>query len=317
MIFSNVDKQTAIYCITGVCGFIGRSTAYHLLKNGKIVIGIDACGLLPSKFDRYIQSGQLVFLLQDFISAKHVVKQMLNKKPDCQKIFIHLAGISDVDRCSSDPSLAYFVNVQLTWEVSRFCAESGIGRCLFASTGYVYGTSVANWMFKETDALKPDNVYTATKIAAEHLLTVQSLQNEFKCVIMRFSNVYGKESSAKTVLGTIIEQARNNARILIKDPTPIRDFVYIDDIAEAILKLSNAILNESVTIVNIGTGVGTRIGDVVSIVEQLIGMQINSQKDDVGNSLVLDPATLSCLIGWIPQITVKQGLRQILTKKDL
>jgi nucleoside-diphosphate-sugar epimerase len=316
MIYNNIESDKLIFCITGVCGFIGRSTALHLLKNGATVVGVDPSSFLPPELKAIEKTDRFIFLPLDFLSARNVLEQALSKRQDWQKIFIHLAGMADANACNNDPSQTYYVNVHMTWEVARFCAQAGIDICLLASTGYVYGTSTALRPSKETDPLKPDTVYTATKIAAEHLLALQSQQEKFQAIIMRFGNVYGKEGSIKTVLGTIIDQARKNLPIRIKDPTPIRDFIHVDDIAEAVFRLSRATLFEQVTIVNVGTGKGTRIGAVVAMVEQMRGKKYKMENDSFGDTLVLDPAFLYQLTGWIPQISINQGLQQIVTVKD-
>lgn len=318
MTSSSIENCQPVYCITGVCGFIGRSVARNLLKNGLTVIGIDSCEVLPADLEEYVQYGRMFFLPQDFFKARTDIKHILNNRHDCQKVMIHLAGIADAGICSKNPERAYAANVHLTWEIACFCADAGIGRCLFASTGYVYGTSTRMRLFKETDTVKADSVYAATKIASEHLLSVQSHQNDFQAVIMRFSNVYGKDSNSKTVLGKIIDQAKKNLPVTVRDASPVRDFIHIDDVAEAVMRLSKVSIDQQAIIVNVSTGRGIRIAEAAAIAAQACGKVYDgvTQQDSVGNMLVLDTSFLECLVGWVPEITISQGLQQIITSKE-
>lgn len=316
MISSNNNLGSTVYFITGVCGFVGRSILSRLLKSGNFVVGIDSAPISVVELKEYCKSGQLIFIEQDFFSAIDKIKKVLSTVKNSRKIFIHLAGLADANLCADNPAQAYSINVHLTWGVARFCAESGFDRCIFASTGYVYGTSVGMKLFRETDRIKADSVYTSTKIAAESLFSLSAINNDFNLVIMRFANIYGVDCSIKTVLGTLMNQVKQRQPIVVKDPSPIRDFIHIEDVTDALIQLTDAKLPEQVTIVNIGTGVGTRIGSLASQLAALTGGIYEGDTGENGNRLVLDIEKLYQITGWKPKIPLNMGLQQLVLSKE-
>ena len=289
----------------------------RLLNSGITVVGVDSFGALPQELLPFQKAEHFIFIPQDFVSATETLQACVNKMADQPSALLHLAGMAGVDACAANPAQAYGANVHLTWEVARFCAQTRINRCLLASTGYVYGSSKTLELVNETALLKCDSVYTATKIAAEHLLSVQARQHGFHAIIMRFSNVYGEGCSTKTVVGTILDQARRGGSITVKDTSPVRDFVFIDDVAEAIERLLGVPLLGGATAVNISTGIGTAIGELVGTVEELVGQAPSLHRDGPDDFLVLDRTCLLRLTGWFPRTSIDRGLEKILSAKDI
>jgi nucleoside-diphosphate-sugar epimerase len=141
-------------------------------------------------------------------------------------------------------------------------------------------------------------------------------------IVMRLANVYGPRMSGSNVISEILRQIPNQGDILVADSTPVRDFVWVEDIVEGISKLAlmdKAELGES-KVYNLGTGVGTSISELAQLVLDLIGQPerrvVSKNPMGLASSIVLDYSSTTNACGWVPQTSLREGLRSLLFSSD-
>jgi nucleoside-diphosphate-sugar epimerase len=179
-------------------------------------------------------------------------------------------------------------------------------KIIYASSSVLYGDQ-SNSPRKENDPLFVYDSYTRVKHLSEHLVTAN------KGTILRFSNLYGKGMSDKNVMSSILNQVKDPGPIALRSTSPVRDFLWVEDAAKAILQ---TIQNDLTGIYNVGSGVGTSIGQLADLFVQNIGQnnrQINSQDEKkITSHLVLDISKIVQTTDWYPQMSLKQGIARLL-----
>ena len=238
--------------VTGGSGFIGS----HLLK----------------KIDGFDFSTEKGFDIRD--SGKAIGKI---KGAD---VVVHLAAATDAS--SNDVEEIFGTNVHGTLNVLEACRKNDIGKLVFSSSAAVYGDEEPP--LRESMSCRPINIYGASKMAAESYISAYANSYGLDATIFRFFNVYGP--GCKGVVRTFIKEALNRRKIVIKgDGSQTRDFVYIDDVVDAIIK---AFSKKGLGPYNIGTGVETSISKLADMVSQLSGKlaitHCSSRKNDIKRS---------------------------------
>jgi UDP-glucose 4-epimerase len=229
---------------------------------------------------------------------------------------VHLAGIGIAAEADANHEQAISSNVTLTERLlAAMHARASAASFIFASTGAVYGIR-ADGPAREEDLPAPGNVYAASKLAAEAFCHAAARRHGLSCEIIRISNVYGPESGDHTVLGRLLNQAKRGESLAALTPNPIRDFIYIDDVAEGIVRLLDTGYESGCRITNLSTGVGTRICDAAEIIRSIVGGPAAAWQDSANghdDTLILSNQNLTGRTGWRPHYTMAAGLRAVLT----
>jgi nucleoside-diphosphate-sugar epimerase len=234
-------------------------------------------------------------------------------------VCIHLAGMANARLCEEQPQNAFQANVAFVWQILECCANFHFKRFVAPSSAYVYGNS-CDRPFTENDPVFANNVYTATKIAAESLIT-SSFNKTFSSLVARLSNVYGPSMSSQTAVGSLCYQIKCGKSPAMENLNPVRDFIFIDDVAESLIKLSlltRERLNDfdNPTFVNVSTGKGTSIAEMVRMAQAIMDNKHHHYIESPCNardSLILANEKLLAMSGFIPQIHLGEGLRRMLT----
>jgi nucleoside-diphosphate-sugar epimerase len=293
--------------VAGVNGRIGRRLAPALIAQGSLVVGIARNS--PPKNMSIIQGD-----LSDYsvMERAFLVLQRGEGESLAPTTVVHLAGMADASEASLNPNRAFQVNVGLTQKLLEYSGRKGVEHFIFASTGYVYGltgTLPAN----EDSPVHPESVYATTKLAAESLVRDHASKYGLKADILRISNVYGPDSPPSTVVGRILQLARERNPILVRSREPVRDFIYIDDVVNAIVKLIEFARGDGCRVYNVSSGIGTSIGCLVDTIEAI---ERGTQPDfsDAGSEdrLVLCNDALKAQTTWCPQYSLADGLRACL-----
>jgi nucleoside-diphosphate-sugar epimerase len=302
-------KQKAI--ITGACGTIGLALSKHLIGKGIDVIGVDRKDRqYPSRFF----SGDLL----DKTFFTNIVKQVC----DDQAIVsvIHLAGQSDAKLCEDDPLEAFRQNTLATVNVLEGCAKNQISKFIFASTSYVYGDTYQENVTEEFN-IQPLGIYPLSKAASEVIIKDYPQQNKMSCYVVRISNVYGPDLKPGTVLEKMMSQYYQNEKISLNNLTPIRDFIYIDDVVEGLSRLMMVEEEASCRFFNLSTARATSMGELVELFCELKGLSQKFEHKSVESGqkisrLVLDNQALKQHLQWQPSITLRDGLTKIFKIKE-
>lgn len=292
--------------LIGGNGFLGRNLARTLLQNGNKVFIFDR-GINNVNNSIYEIEGNL----NDLDKIKSII---MNNKID---ILIHLVS-SLLPGSSDEEYLSDLVNVQIpTVSLLRICSENRIKFIYLSSGGTVYGTK--NGKLSEINKLEPISYYGLSKVNIEQLIQFHNSKYGLQYLILRPSNPFGhgqrldgKQGLIAVLIGKIIKKERLT---VFGDGTNIRDYIYIDDFVFYVTKL----IEKNITnkIINIGSGVGYSVNQIISKVESIAGTKIEIERkmnrsDDV-KEIVLDISVLNNIIPY-EQITIEDGIKKFYTQ---
>ncbi|WP_455872561.1 NAD-dependent epimerase/dehydratase family protein [Rhizobium yanglingense] len=321
------------YFITGTAGFIGFHLARRLLQDGHRVTGFD--GLTPYynvklKHMRHAALAQfpafkpVVAMLEDQKALEDAVGKA---KPD---ILIHLAAQAGVRYSLENPRAYLSSNVEGSWNILETAERHNVQHLMLASTSSIYGAN-PSVPFHETDrADEPLTVYAATKKSMELMAHSHAHLYKLPTTAFRFFTVYGPWGRPDMALFKFVKSMLENQPIEIYGEGKMsRDFTYIDDLVESIVRLSaimpseeNRIADDKVEtlsrqapfrVVNIGGGQPVSLMDFVETVEKALGQpaerkMLPMQKGDVPRTFA-SPDLLVALTGYKPDTKLETGVR--------
>ena len=199
-------------------------------------------------------------------------------------------------------------------QVAEACADVGVSRFVFTSSGgTVYGP-VSTHPTPETETNTPLNAYGVTKLAAEHFLRLLSASSVISASVLRVSNPYGPGQFARRGQGFIaaaMNAAYTGAELEIwGDGSVVRDFIYVGDAASAFVAACGS--PNAFDLVNVSFGAGASLKEICAGVEQASGRKLNvkymaSRAADVPVS-VLENSRAREVLGWAPQTSLAEGL---------
>ena len=292
--------------VSGGAGFIGSHVVDHLVQEGHQVAVIDNLSTGKRKnLNKYAR-----FYKMD-IQSKSVDRVFRQERP---MILIHLAAQMDVRRSTEDPVFDANVNILGTINLLEHAVRHGVRKVLFASSGgAVYGEQ-QSFPAQETHETDPLSPYGISKLAGEKYLIYYHHVTGLKFVALRFGNVYGPRQDSEGEAGVIAIFTKK----FLKGDQPIingtgkqtRDFVYVDDVVEAI---KGTLALDIQGIYNVGTGKETTINDCFKMLKKLTGSDCKNLYGPAkkGEQLrsVLDMTKLRHTFDWEPQVNISEGLR--------
>mgnify|MGYP001042347904 FL=1 len=311
--------------ITGGAGFIGSHTAVELLNAGKEIVIVD--NLSNSKAEAVRRIAQITGKEPKFYQAD------LLDRPAMEQIFnennieavVHFAGLKAVGESVYKPLEYYHNNITGTLVLCDVMRSHGCKKIVFSSSATVYGMNNPV-PFKEGMPTSATNPYGYTKVMIEQILTdLHTADPEWSVVLLRYFNPIGAHKSG--LLGEDPNGIPNNLLPYISqvaigkleclsifgndyethDGTGVRDYIHVVDLALGHLKaLSYAETHTGVEAVNLGTGVGYSVLDVVHSFEKACGKPINyriapRRAGDIAKNYA-DPAKARELFGWEAQL---------------
>jgi UDP-glucose 4-epimerase/dTDP-L-rhamnose 4-epimerase len=237
---------------------------------------------------------------------------------------VHAAALADVAECTRNPGAALRANVQGTQTVLDAAARHShaLKRLVFVSSASVYGVgagfSVTGARFSEEDPVRPASVYANTKLWGEHqtALTLGSPDDSY--AVVRYFSVYGepqvvKENSHSWVVAWFAVRAALGLPLHLNGGGhQVRDFVHVDDIADATLLAAVTDRAHRAT-VNVGTGRATSIRQVADLVRRhfpaaRIVEAPRPQGDPLG--ACADTTRMREVLDWEPQVDIEDGVRR-------
>lgn len=301
--------------ITGGAGFIGSHAADRLLRGGWDVEIVDD---FSSGKRANVPAAARVHELD--VRSSEAANLVRVGRYDA---VVHLAAQMDVRKSVADPLFDSDVNVRGTINIAEAVrrARSRV-RVVFASTGGVlYGDHHQPPNF-ETTRKEPDSPYAIAKLACEYYLSYFSRIHGLDCVALRFGNVYGPRQDPHGEAGVVAifcgRLLEGKPLTVFGDGLQTRDYVYVADVAEAIIRAIDAPLAEPAGIdaraFNIGTGRGTSVLEIADRLRAAAGSsggvdfaprRAGEQQDSFINC---DKARDD--LGWSPRVDLDEGLRE-------
>lgn len=235
--------------------------------------------------------------------------QTWNSFPDCD-IVIHLAGKSFVPDSWTDVYGYSQTNLLSTIAALEYCKNKN-ARLIFLSS-YLYGNPVS-LPISENAPLIIQNPYALTKKWAEESCEFYSNNYNIPVTIIRPFNVYGPGQSSSFLLPQIINQIKSKKEIKLKDLTPKRDYIYITDLINAIIKAIDT--NLGFELFNIGSGVSYSVEEIVSIIQKIFGLNLpvlsedTIRKGEIMNTIA-DISKANQILNWAPTYSIYDGLKE-------
>lgn len=311
----NNEKQILI---TGGLGFIGHHLVKKLIREGYFPIIIDNLSNGSLSNLKKISKDKYFFIKADIQDYKKIQKKLLPFNPNT---IVHLAAIHFIPYCNDHEDEVMKVNVDGTNNLLKLSKDLNIQKFIFTSSASVYGLSEK--AHKETDQRRPADIYGRSKSIGENQVIKYSKNNK-KCNynIFRLFNVYGPNDLTPHFIPEMIKKIRKQKEILVGNINTKRDYVYVDDVVEAYVKIIKSTKNKKTNIYNVGTGTSIDGRQVIDLLAKNLNRSISIKQDksllrnvDV-NNLQADITKLSKTYNWQPKNNINQGIKKICQKKN-
>jgi UDP-glucose 4-epimerase len=300
------------FLVTGGAGFLGTALANRLVRDGHQVRVIDN-----------LEAGESVGLDDGVLFTRGDVADRpklwtLLQDVDC---VYHLAARVLVSESILYPRVYNEVNVGGTVSVMEAMRDAGVRRVVFTSSGAIYGEQ-AEQPVREDQVPNPQSPYAVSKLAAEYYVRTIGALWGIETVILRIFNAYGPGQSLPPshppVVPRFLHQAlRGGSLVIFGGGGQTRDFVYVDDVVEALVAAAVA-ADVDRRVVNLGTGRETSINDLTALVARTTGRDVellHSPAESGGVSrLCADIAVARRLLNYEPHIELTLGLQLVLEK---
>jgi UDP-arabinose 4-epimerase len=300
--------------VSGGAGYIGSQVCKHLKESGYIPVTLDNLS------QGHLWSVQWGPLVQADIQDERKVKEAIHTfKPIAA---IHLASSINVRDSLRDPFFYYENNVTATLQFLKTLTECGVTNFVFSSSAAVYGQPTTVPIPEEHLKL-PLHPYGKSKLMVEEMLQDLSRAHGMRFAALRYFNAAGADLEGKIgeahdpethLIPLAILAAlglRPSLKIFGRDfPTPdgtaIRDYIHVQDLAAAHLKALLWILSEKKNlIVNLGTGTGHSVKEVIDAVEKITGRKIPLEESprvaEDPTALVANATKAKKLLEWEPR----------------
>lgn len=293
--------------VTGGAGFIGSAVVDSLILKGHCVTVVDNFSTgIASRVNMRATVHRADLLTDDLTTA------FRQGNPE---VVIHLAARTSVVESMQNPASVTEVNVYGTRRVIEQSVMHGVGAFVFASTGgALYGDAVP-LPTPESFPPAPVSPYGISKAKAEKQVSDFCQAAGARWVILRFGNVYGpgqNRGGESGVVPTFMEAIRHNRRpIIYGDGKQTRDYVYIDDIVDAHMRV---LVGTSEGIFNLGTGSAISVREVFDTIAGAAGyhdepIYAPARAGELLQSC-LDSRRARELLGWAPKVSFFDGIRR-------
>lgn len=320
--------------VTGAAGFIGYHVSQRLLEQGHEVVGADNLNdyydvnLKQARLDLLLPHPQFQFFKMD-LSEKTAVSELFA----AQKLerVIHLAAQPGVRYSIQNPMAYIDANILGHMNILEGCRHNNVGHLIYSSSSSVYGLNRKQPFSVEDDVDHPVSLYAATKKANELMSHSYSHLYQLPTTGLRFFTVYGPWGRPDMALFKFVKAMLDGKPIdVYNHGNMVRDFTYVGDIAEAVVRLVNVIpaadsdwtVEEGLKsassapykIYNVGNGQPTRLGDFIQAIETALDIKANKHYMDMQDGDVLstcaDSSELYKTIGFSPDTPVNYGVQQ-------
>lgn len=315
--------------ITGAAGFIG-SRVVKRLRDAHPDWDITAIDNFYLGTVRQIED---VSVQHVDIRNRHILEEVFEDVD----IVLHLAAVSGVDDCESNPDLAYDVNVTGTGNIGWFCRKTGAG-LVFPFSMAVLGDP-ESFPITVRNARDPMNWYGRTKHLGEQ--TIEALATDaFPAHLFLKSNLYGEHDingqrvTKNTVINFFVNRVFEGEPLTVYEPgTQARNYIHVDDVARAYVKSTERMAEQlaagdtTVEKYEIASGESPSVMAVAELVQRIAREEVNR---DVDIELVENPRGYETLVeefsvdtsratdqlGWEPKQRVEDSVRKLIQEKE-
>ena len=294
--------------ITGGAGFIGSNLTDHLVRIGHKVVVLDN-----------FVSGKKSNISHHSKKKVKIVKIDISNSEKLSKYFkgadyvFHLAALAQIIPSIKNPKKYFKNNVNGTLNVLEAAKKEKIKKFIYAASSSCYGNP-KKFPTSEKDQIDLKNPYAATKFIGEELVMRYATLYKMPNISFRFFNVYGPRLSTSgqysAVMGNFLSQTKSKkALTIVGDGKQTRDFIHVDDLANAFIKvIKSKLVNK---IYNLGSGKSTSINTVAKIFRgkrKHIAIRPGEPRTSLAKITKLKKD-----INWKPKISIQLGIKKLLS----
>lgn len=325
--------------ITGGAGYIGSTICSALEDAGHIPVILDSLVTGRIEFTR-----NRIFYKGDIADGK-LLGQLFKEHPDIYAT-IHCAALIVVPESVEHPYEYYRENVGKSVELFHALNMLGYKRVVFSSSASIYDV-VPGFMVNETSPFKPTSPYARTKFMMEMVLQDFCTAYGMQGIALRYFNPIGADPKMRSgihierpshVLGKLVDTARGDlpefhitgTKWQTRDGTGIRDYIHVWDLAQAhVMAVTDfeAVFERggnpesNYLVINLGTGSGVTVRELVSAFERVYGKPINKvemppRAGDVAGAYA-NADTARKMLGWQAKLSIEQGISDALKWGEL
>ena len=304
------------WMLTGGAGYIGAHVLRALQASGRNVVVLDD---LSTGLERKVPEG--VPLIQANVADRKAVADAL-REFDVTGV-VHLAAKKAVGESVERPEYYYRENVDGMLSLLEAMAEVGTRCFVYSSSAAVYGTPATEFVAEDA-TLIPESPYGQTKVVGEWITANAAVNRDLSWISLRYFNVAGAgspdlgDTSVFNLIPMVFRALSNGQRPQVFGddyPTPdgscIRDYIHVSDLADAHVVAAARCEGETIgTAYNVGRGQGVSVFEVMNMVNEVLGRDINVE---VGPRRPGDPAQLVALadkirdeLGWTASLDLKE-----------
>jgi CDP-glucose 4,6-dehydratase len=304
--------------VTGARGFAASWLARALLESGAEVTSIDRGGASPTGLELQgivREVNDVVGDLRDYDAALDLLR---SSRIDA---VFHLAAQPIVGDANASPVSTFQTNIEGTWVLLEACREAGIERVVVASSDKAYGPH-DDLPYREDSALQPIFPYDVSKAATDLIARSYWHTYGLPVAVTRFANLYGggDRNFSRLIPETVTAVLDRRRPVIRSDGSPERDFLYVEDAAQAYLAVAEALESDRVAgeAFNAGWGNPHPVREVIELICELGPTDVEPDYRGGGNPngeidrQYLDSAKIRERIGWEPQVELREGLRRTL-----
>lgn len=292
-------------CVTGAKGFIGSHTVKKLVEEGNEVLAIDRSGNNDFGYSKNVNQVRI-----DVTDKQFLQNVFERERPDA---ILHLAANSSLQLSITDAPYDAFNNVIGTVTMLGMAQRYKVKRFVFASTSAVYGP-LESGRYKEDDPVIPQVPYGVSKAAGEMYIRCSGLSY----AILRYGNVYGpgqKPLGENILIARALAHMINNKDFKINgDGEQVRDWVYVEDVADANLAALFPAFSDGNGTFNIATGEGVSVNAIIHELKYLVGYKREIEHGpSVGGelkSVIMDSNYAKVMLGWEAKTGLVDGLSE-------
>jgi UDP-glucose 4-epimerase len=300
------------FLVTGAAGFIGSAIAKRLLSEGNNIITID--NLSTGKED-VIPDGCIFVKGDDY--DKKVINQLYHYNFDS---IIHIAGQSSGEISFENPIYDLQTNTQSTLMLLDYARKTGCKEFIFASSMSTYGDHDDPYVNEQTLSV-PKSFYAVGKLASENYMRIYSNMYGIRCTALRFFNVYGigqnMDNLKQGMASIYLALALKNRHITIKGSKErFRDFVYIDDVVDSVIKSINRERGKIFEAYNVSNAHPVHVYEIIDIIEKILPFKVTHEYvgETPGDQMGIygDFSKIEQDLGWRGNISFEEGMKMMI-----
>lgn len=299
--------------VTGGAGYIGAHVSELLQENGYSVRIFDD---FSNGLDKRVKNFKDIFK-GDITDREAVLKSM-----EGMDAVIHLAAKKAVGESVSNPLKYYTNNVGGTMNVLAAMSLKKVNKLVFSSSAAVYSPSEKD-AIEESDPTDPLSPYGATKLLSEQLISKVGQAEGFSTISLRYFNVVGSkkvefgDNSRDNLVPKVFAAFKEGkspeiygADYPTKDGTCIRDYIHVQDLAEAHLVALKQLDTKVDGVYNVGSGTGYSVKEIFDQLEESMAVKLNpttsARRPGDSPKLIASIKKIEKDLGWRPKATLKE-----------